>query len=377
MSTQLLADDTEIPEGLAVDRMPDDLKDRGWRLQRKIVNDDEEHPDFVAHNEALGLTTEPFPLSARAIAEARKMDHGANRPIGFQHLPIENLRTDGGTQPRGELDLEVVDRYADEMENEAQFPPVIVFHDGSLHWLADGFHRLFAAKKAGQITIRCDVKQGTQRDAILYSLGANAEHGLPRSNEDKRRAVATLLVDPEWSEWSDNVIAGKTAVSQPFVSKLRRELSQNVLSEESDDQDAPLPQPTKRRGADGFARETKNIGRSPRARASVSQAETDIQIEATPAERSKPQPHREADQATPWPTASLRLNLQIKGGKGYQRPVTLSGSVADEKPIFLGSYTLADLAAIGQSTAIADLLQKLNKTHDRNVAKTKAKAAAK
>lgn len=42
-----------------------------------------------------------------------------------------------------------------------------------------------------------------------------------RTNADKRRAVETLLRDDEWGKWSDNEIARRCGVSQPFVSKLR------------------------------------------------------------------------------------------------------------------------------------------------------------
>jgi len=34
-------------------------------------------------------------------------------------------------------------------------------------------------------------------DAVFNSVGANAEHGLRRTNADKRRAVLTLLNDDE------------------------------------------------------------------------------------------------------------------------------------------------------------------------------------
>jgi len=57
--------------------------------------------------------------------------------------------------------------------------------------------------------IACFVYQGTRREAVLYSVGANADHkpALPRSREDKRRAVMTLLQDPEWGKWSNCQIA--------------------------------------------------------------------------------------------------------------------------------------------------------------------------
>jgi hypothetical protein len=44
---------------------------------------------------------------------------------------------------------------------------------------------------------------------------------LRRSNADKRRAVETLLADPEWMTWSDNAIAKACAVSPRTVSAIR------------------------------------------------------------------------------------------------------------------------------------------------------------
>jgi hypothetical protein len=42
-----------------------------------------------------------------------------------------------------------------------------------------------------------------------------------RTNEDKRRAVATLLNDPEWSQWSDREISRRCGVSDRMVNSLR------------------------------------------------------------------------------------------------------------------------------------------------------------
>ena|SRR5436309_8329926 len=42
-----------------------------------------------------------------------------------------------------------------------------------------------------------------------------------RTNADKRRAVETLLNDPEWAKWSDREIARQCGVSNDFVSRLR------------------------------------------------------------------------------------------------------------------------------------------------------------
>lgn len=140
---------------------------------------------------------------------------------------IAALRLDGGTQPRASLDEDTLAEYTEAMQRGDRFPPVVVFFDGTDHWLADGFHRVRAAERAGLDKVRADIKQGTRRDAVLHSVGVNAQHGLRRSNADKRRAVETLLADPEWNGWSDNEIARRCKVSQPFVSKLRVSLTNN------------------------------------------------------------------------------------------------------------------------------------------------------
>lgn len=118
----------------------------------------------------------------------------------------------------------VVDDYCFAMIEGARFPPLVVFYDGQDYWLSDGFHRLQAAKLIELELIDCEIRQGTRRDAILFSVGANSQHGLRRNNADKRRAVETLLSDPEWSRWSDHEIARRCSVSQPFVSKLRSQV---------------------------------------------------------------------------------------------------------------------------------------------------------
>lgn len=144
---------------------------------------------------------------------------------------VASIRVDGGTQSRASLYQNVVDDYASAIGDGAAFPAVVLFYDGKDHWLADGFHRYHAHVKLGLAEIDADVRQGTRRDAILYSVGANESHGLRRTNEDKRRAVLTLLNDGEWVRWSDNEIARQCGVSQPFVSKLRPVVTNNVISE--------------------------------------------------------------------------------------------------------------------------------------------------
>lgn len=140
-------------------------------------------------------------------------------------MPLTAIRIDGGTQPRAQTEEAVIGDYAEAMKEGVQFPKVIVFYDGAAYWLADGFHRVEAAKRVGHTDIAAEVRQGTQRDAILFSVGANADHGLRRTNADKQRVVQRLLSDDEWAAWSNREIARRCAVSEGLVRSLRTERS--------------------------------------------------------------------------------------------------------------------------------------------------------
>lgn len=162
-------------------------------------------------------------------------------------IRLEQVRTDGGTQPRAEMNLYTVDEYAEALQEGAQFPPVVIFYDGADYWLADGFHRMRAAAKLGWIDFAADVRQGTRRDAVLFSVGANAEHGMRRTNEDKRRSIETLLQDEEWGRRSDNWVASTAKVSPKTVARVRS--------------DYGIPKSDVRVGSDGRIINTANIGR--------------------------------------------------------------------------------------------------------------------
>ncbi|MEM1350586.1 MAG: hypothetical protein AAGI01_18640, partial [Myxococcota bacterium] len=151
-------------------------------------------------------------------------------------IAIEQLRTDGGTQPRVAMDTDLVAVYAERMSvnplthhvedhEGVGFDPLVVFEDASgVRWLADGFHRVAAAKRAGVLVFQASVQRGSQRDAFVFSLGVNATHGKRRTNQDKRRAVERALHDLELVKHSDQRLAKVCKVTDRYVSKVRRQL---------------------------------------------------------------------------------------------------------------------------------------------------------
>lgn len=136
-------------------------------------------------------------------------------------IGLDAIRIDGGTQSREKIDETIVGEYADLIEDGVVFPAVRVYFDGVSHYLADGFHRYHAHRKAGKGAIEADVENGMLRDAILYSLGANHQHGLRRTNADKRKAVQAMLDDFEWETWSNAEIARCCHVSERLVANMR------------------------------------------------------------------------------------------------------------------------------------------------------------
>lgn len=139
-------------------------------------------------------------------------------------LNIANIRIDGGTQARVALNQEVVKDYAEKMRDGEKFPAIVVFHDGSDYWLADGFHRYFATKSNGTVSIECEVKNGTLDDATLFAFSANGKRGLSMSAEDNRNVIYAMLRHPEWSKWTNAAIAKHVGVSKMTVGRVKATL---------------------------------------------------------------------------------------------------------------------------------------------------------
>jgi hypothetical protein len=136
-------------------------------------------------------------------------------------LKFSQIRIDGGTQMRVSINQDKVAEYAEKMREGAKFPPIKATFDGTVYWLYDGFHRYFASQSVGDTTIEVDYKPGTMEDAQDLALRANNEHGLPRTNEDKRKSVETALSYERHAKKSDREIARLCDVSHTLVAAVR------------------------------------------------------------------------------------------------------------------------------------------------------------
>jgi len=135
---------------------------------------------------------------------------------------LQDVCLDAGTQIRTALDEQVIADYAHAMAQGTEFPPVVLFQDGSINRLADGFHRCAARARAGFSTIFAHIYDGTQREALWFALGANKANGQRLSQKDVRHAIELALT--AWPDHSTKAIAEQIGCSQPYVASIKSAL---------------------------------------------------------------------------------------------------------------------------------------------------------
>jgi len=150
-------------------------------------------------------------------------------------VKISELTRDPELQCRAKgTNAATVAEYAEALRAGAAFPAIVCYRDskGAL-LLADGWHRVEAAEQAGLLELPADIREGSRKDALLFSAASNASHGLRRTNLDKRRAVELVLA--ACPKWSDRRIAEACGVSHPFVAAVRREAVVTVTTDEPEE----------------------------------------------------------------------------------------------------------------------------------------------
>ena len=200
----------------------------------------------------------------------------------MERIALVAIKSSPDVQPRAALSEPVVSEYAENMSDGVEFPPVVVFYDGEVNWLADGFHRFAAATSAGLDDLPADKRPGSKRDAILHAVGSNATHGSRRTNADKRRSVTLMLDDPEWAKWSDRKIAEQCAVDEKTVARYRPE----SISGNSEDTHR-----TVERNGTTYQQDTSNIGRTTKETKALIDPDTGevLEAEVSPAQPARPE----------------------------------------------------------------------------------------
>jgi ParB-like chromosome segregation protein Spo0J len=91
-------------------------------------------------------------------------------------LRIADIFANSLIDPESHLDDERVKRYAQMLD---ALPPVVVFDTSEGLLLADGYHRVTAARQRGLETVKAEVRRGTRHDTLTYAAKvAAAQQGI-------------------------------------------------------------------------------------------------------------------------------------------------------------------------------------------------------
>ena len=159
-------------------------------------------------------------------------------------ISLDRIRTDLNTQSRVEINEDIVNEYAEAMDRQETFPPMLVYYDMERkeYVLADGFHRYHALCKLRPGTdVTVDRRYGTAEDAQWVSIASNVKHGLRRTSADKRKAIRLALLHSKGAGFTDRKIGRHVGVDHKTVAPIRAELVSG----------GEIPQVARRQGLDG------------------------------------------------------------------------------------------------------------------------------
>jgi ParB-like nuclease domain len=86
-------------------------------------------------------------------------------------LRIDDLLANAPVDPEAHLDAARVERYAGMVGSP---PPVVVFETPEGLLLADGYHRVAAARRHGLQTVEAVLRSGSRHDALRYAAMVGA-----------------------------------------------------------------------------------------------------------------------------------------------------------------------------------------------------------
>lgn len=125
-------------------------------------------------------------------------------------VTLDEIVFDDSIYPRAAWSQATVDRYADALQADEHFPPIIL--EAGTRRLLDGKHRVEAHAAVGRHFIAADfheIPEGVP--AVLYAASLSARHGDPLAAEDKRRVARDIAEsNPDFSMVTIAALLGAT-----------------------------------------------------------------------------------------------------------------------------------------------------------------------
>ena len=150
---------------------------------------------------------------------------------------------DEHAQTRASLSESAIEDYAEMIREGKELDPVIAFRDGDRLYLAAGFHRRAAFRRAGREKLPCIIHQGTWWEAVQFGIEDNNKHlGVRCSRADRDYIIRLALKHQFFMSNAD--LARVCGVSDKTIDTRRKQME--ATSE--------IPRLPDRKGRDGRVR---------------------------------------------------------------------------------------------------------------------------
>lgn len=134
-------------------------------------------------------------------------------------MKLTEIVVDPAVNVRAGLDHATVEHYREVLDS---CPPVTVFETDKGPLLADGFHRVEAARRERRDSIAVESRAGTRADAVTFAAGANLRHGKPLTKAERVEAVRR--VKNAHPDWGKKRVAAALSLPVTTVGRYLREL---------------------------------------------------------------------------------------------------------------------------------------------------------
>ena len=194
-------------------------------------------------------------------------------------LELTQIEVDPTVQIRQGTSEDTIRGYEDSFD---KLPPVDVFKTPDGFLLADGFHRIAAAKRLGLEQVDVTIHEGTRNDALEFAVIANTKNGDRLTSAERDAGIRRLKqIHPGWPnrQIADAMsVAERTVTRLAGIDKVKRttfplsdvpaarpdsltDTHYREIAKAEEDDWQPLLEATQRRGwtSDGVAKAVRNL----------------------------------------------------------------------------------------------------------------------
>lgn len=149
-------------------------------------------------------------------------------------------------QPRQMIDGDLVKRYAEQIEEGSEFPPIRLWDieekPGGKFRVSDGYHRLAAHRSVGRKAIVATVHVGSMLECIHDAISMNAQHGKSLTEHERYSSTLAYLsrvAEAEKPMPSIRFLCDMAGVSRAVAKRALREFKASPAAEPEYEERSP------------------------------------------------------------------------------------------------------------------------------------------